>query len=520
MEMMNLKNRVFFIFLLLIAYSNLFAKRIIQFENINQKVLVKKGEEFNIIYGINVNPENTKVVLEQSSDNNHYFLMLVPYSKTERDYEKLYRSNLKGDSLIKFYRNEYGIVKDSLIKVTQKVSVKQPKGQVDSIFITRINKSTFENKDLVLRLEEMNNEQLINNYNTNIYTIDKIKEQIVKNRKQISKNQNLIERYKNQLNSLDNSKLNEEEKNRLISILDSLDNQNTKLIQQNDLLNIDRNILEKDKSIYEVQIKTQIKIRNYLIGLSLLALLFLVYYFINYRKKKKINKLLNQQAVIIESERKKSEDLLLNVLPIKIAERLKAGETPISDYFEEVSVVFVDISRFTFHSKDAVPERIVMVLNQIYTIMDRLAEKYHLEKIKTIGDCYMAVAGLPEQDANHPISAANFAIETMRELEGFDTGDGTILSFKIGIDCGPVVAGVIGEKKFIYDLWGDTVNTASRMQEHGIPGKIQITHKFQAQLAKMTENNSHQSDNAYKFEDRDEIQIKGKGKMKTWLLDY
>ena len=160
-------------------------------------------------------------------------------------------------------------------------------------------------------------------------------------------------------------------------------------------------------------------------------------------------------------ERGKSEKLLLNILPKKIAKRLKKKEKYIADKFSEASVVFIDQVDFTQFSRGADPERIVEVLNKIYTIFDKIAAKHGLEKIKTIGDCYMAASGIPETRADRAEAALNFSIEAMKALKDYDTGDGTLLNFRCGLDCGPVVAGVIGEKKFIYDLWGDTVNTAS-----------------------------------------------------------
>ncbi|MFH1052446.1 MAG: adenylate/guanylate cyclase domain-containing protein [bacterium] len=235
-------------------------------------------------------------------------------------------------------------------------------------------------------------------------------------------------------------------------------------------------------------------------------------------------------AFVIWWERRKSEKLLLNVLPKSIASRLKTKKKSIADNFESASIVFIDIAHFTFLSKDAKPERVVEVLNNIYTIFDHIAEKYGLEKIKTIGDCYMAAAGVPLKRDDHAEIAANFALEAMKKMEGYDTGDGTILHFRCGIDCGPIVAGVIGEKKFIYDLWGDTVNTASRMEQYGEAGKIHVTKRFKNKL-EIKANSRRQTadrnlvisqqstvDRNFKFEERGEIEIKGKGMMKTYFL--
>jgi class 3 adenylate cyclase len=227
----------------------------------------------------------------------------------------------------------------------------------------------------------------------------------------------------------------------------------------------------------------------------------------------------------ISMEREESEKLLLNILPSLIATRLKEGETTIADYFDSASVIFIDQVEFTKQSKDSTPEHVVEVLNKIYTEFDKIAQKYGLEKIKTIGDCYMAASGIPVPRADHAESVAQFAIEAMLKMKDYDTGDGTKVNFRCGIDCGPVVAGVIGEKKFIYDLWGDTVNTASRMEEYGESGRIQVTERFKDHLTmnlfKGVENiypDSTLESPLVKFEERGELKIKGKGIMKTYFL--
>jgi len=214
---------------------------------------------------------------------------------------------------------------------------------------------------------------------------------------------------------------------------------------------------------------------------------------------------------VIIIQRRKSEKLLLNVLPAKIAKRLKAKEHPIADHFDGASIIFIDIVGFTSLSSDADPKRIVSVLNDIFTIFDKLADKYGLEKIKTIGDAYMAVAGIPEIQADHTKRTAQMALDIKQEMKDFKTSDGTEIKFRIGIDCGAVVAGVIGEKKFIYDLWSDAVNTASRMESTGESGQIQITDNFKSELEKFEGN--------WNFNLRGEFEIKGKGLMKTYYLD-
>ncbi len=209
----------------------------------------------------------------------------------------------------------------------------------------------------------------------------------------------------------------------------------------------------------------------------------------------------------LEAAQLKSETLLLNVLPPMIAERLKANEQNIADHFAEATVLFGDIVNFTALSSTLPPGELVAWLNQVFSAFDFLAEKYGLEKIKTIGDAYMVVGGLPNPRADHALAVAQMAVEMQRELSKYRAPNGEALKMRIGIHTGQVVAGVIGTKKFIYDLWGDTVNTASRMESHGVGGAIQVT------AATYTHLRNH-----YDFVERGLIDIKGKGPMNTYLL--
>lgn len=209
----------------------------------------------------------------------------------------------------------------------------------------------------------------------------------------------------------------------------------------------------------------------------------------------------------LEAEQERSERLLLNVLPAPIAERLKADPAPIADRFSEASVLFVDIVDFTGLSGGMTPEDLVTLLNELFTDFDRVAERHGLEKIKTMGDAYMAVCGVPLPRPDHLERIADAALE-MRETVGARAGSGRRpLGVRIGIDTGPVVAGVIGEKKFIYDLWGDPVTLASRMQSHGLASEIQLTARAGERLA-----------GRYALTPRGEIEVKGRGRMETYLL--
>jgi adenylate cyclase len=210
---------------------------------------------------------------------------------------------------------------------------------------------------------------------------------------------------------------------------------------------------------------------------------------------------------ILRAEQEKSERLLLNILPETIADRLKGGHINIADGFAEVTILFADIVGFTEISSRTSPEALVQLLNSIFSEFDRLSELYGLEKIKTIGDNYMVAGGLPVPCLNHAQSIAEMALDMQQIISKFSDESGAPLNIRIGINSGPVVAGVIGTKKFIYDLWGDAVNTASRMESQGIPGKIQVSDSTYKLLQ-----------DGYLFEKRGTIDVKGKGEMTVYLL--
>ena len=208
----------------------------------------------------------------------------------------------------------------------------------------------------------------------------------------------------------------------------------------------------------------------------------------------------------IQDEKARSEKLLLNILPKSIADRLKLGETTIADSFNDVTVLFGDLAGFTRLSTQVPPDEIVSLLNRIFTAFDDLAEKYGLEKIKTIGDCYMAAAGLPVKREDHAVATANMALDMLQIITDSNYGN-LQMTLRIGINSGPVVAGIIGNKKFIYDLWGDAVNTANRMESHGLPNQIQVSEATYELLK-----------GKFLLEPRGEIDVSGKGIMKTFWL--
>lgn len=265
------------------------------------------------------------------------------------------------------------------------------------------------------------------------------------------------------------------------------------------------------------------------------------------RKNIEVEQLYNQ----VMAEKEMTERLLLNVLPSSIAERLRdhrlrnrrlkdqrlkerrlkgrsggmvtrlnerrikdrrcdiAQYFPpvIADHFEDVTVLFADIEGFTRFSADVPPEKLVFLLNEIFTGFDNVAESRGLEKIKTIGDAYMAVAGVPELADDHAVRAAHMALDMMESLAAFNECNGYDLQMRVGINSGGVVAGVIGKRKFIYDLWGDTVNVASRMESHGIAGRIQVTDATRQRLGE-----------TFLCEERGVVDVKGKGELHTWFL--
>jgi guanylate cyclase len=215
----------------------------------------------------------------------------------------------------------------------------------------------------------------------------------------------------------------------------------------------------------------------------------------------------NAALAALRLEQERSEALLVNVLPRSIAERLKVATRRIADDFELASIVFADVADFTPLSARLPPAEVVGILDGLFSSFDALVERRGLEKIKTIGDAYMAAAGVPDPRPDHARAAALLALD-MRDAAAAATVDGRVgVALRIGIDSGPVVAGVIGTKRFLYDLWGDAVNTASRMESHGSPGRIQIT-RATYELLK----------DEFVCEPRGTIQVKGKGEMETWYL--
>jgi adenylate cyclase len=203
----------------------------------------------------------------------------------------------------------------------------------------------------------------------------------------------------------------------------------------------------------------------------------------------------------------RADNLLLNILPRSIADRLKAETRTIADQFTSASILFADVVDFTPLSERLPPAEVVGVLDHLFSHFDELAERYELEKIKTIGDCYMAAAGVPTPRPDHARALALMALDMQTAMRSVDEVGHLGLELRIGINSGPVVAGVIGRKRFLYDLWGDAVNTASRMESHGTSGQIQITRATKELL-----------DDEFVCEARGTIPVKGKGEIEAWYL--
>jgi guanylate cyclase len=209
----------------------------------------------------------------------------------------------------------------------------------------------------------------------------------------------------------------------------------------------------------------------------------------------------------LQEEQARAESLLLNILPQSIADKLKAGTQPIADQFSSASILFADVVDFTPLAERLLPTEVVGVLNHLFSHFDVLAERHGLEKIKTIGDCYMVAAGVPSPRPDHARALALMALDMQIAMRAVDEVGRLGLGLRVGINSGPVVAGVIGRKRFLYDLWGDAVNTASRMESHGTSGRIQITRATKELL-----------EDEFECEPRGTIPVKGKGDMEVWYL--
>jgi class 3 adenylate cyclase len=210
----------------------------------------------------------------------------------------------------------------------------------------------------------------------------------------------------------------------------------------------------------------------------------------------------------LEQEKARSETLLLNILPQSIVTRMRNGEMTIADQIAEATILFCDVVGFTTLSQQLTADRTIDFLSRIFSAFGRLAAEAGVEKIKTIGDAYMAAAGVPEAQPDHVERIVALAPRMLDAVADVAAATELELEARIGIHTGPIMAGVIGTHKFVYDVWGDTVNTASRMESHSLPGRIQISAATRAMVGER-----------FKFERRGAIEVKGKGLMETFFLD-
>jgi guanylate cyclase len=210
---------------------------------------------------------------------------------------------------------------------------------------------------------------------------------------------------------------------------------------------------------------------------------------------------------LLAREQDRSERLLLNVLPREIASRLKAGESPIADAYDAATIIFADIVGFTPLTRELEPKEMVRLLNEIFTDFDRAAQRHGVEKIRTVGDNWMGVAGVPKPEPAHAVAIARMALDMCAALDRRRALGERRIDFRIGIESGPCVGGVIGVQKFVFDIWGDPVNTASRMESHGLAGRVHVGEAAYELLK-----------DAFDLEPRGVIEVKGRGPMRTWFL--
>lgn len=264
-----------------------------------------------------------------------------------------------------------------------------------------------------------------------------------------------------------------------------------------------------ETKIFSIEIKLPPGLIRVLFFLNISAVTFMTFYVLRYfvNENELVKEQLKKEQDLLAIEREKSEKLLLNILPSSIAKRLKDGENVIANEYPEAAVLFADIVGFTDTTQHISAAMLIENLNKIFTHFDTLVEEYGLEKIKTIGDSYMVVSGLAEEKEDHIQKITDLALTMAADISQFSLDGKTKCSVRIGLHAGPVIAGVIGSKKFSYDVWGDTVNTASRMESFGEPGKIQVTEKFYEYIK-----------DDYECEYRGQTEIKSKGLMNLYFL--
>jgi class 3 adenylate cyclase len=276
-------------------------------------------------------------------------------------------------------------------------------------------------------------------------------------------------------------------------------------------LEIDKQQLEIDNKNQQLSIQRHENRRNIMLFIVTFSLLFVIFISWAFYRNKKINKLLRIKNDQIAAEKEKSEELLLNILPESIAEELKESGKTISKRYEDASIMFTDFKGFTTFSEQYSPEDLVIELDNYFTAFDEIMQKYNIEKIKTIGDAYLCVCGVPDKNKNHAITITKAAFELRdyveQKAQALKAKGKPYLEMRIGIHSGPLVAGVVGSKKFAFDVWGDAVNIAARMEQSGEVNAINISEDVY-QLIK----------DDFELEYRGEIEAKNKGKLKMYFV--
>ncbi len=311
---------------------------------------------------------------------------------------------------------------------------------------------------------------LIDEANTTQMNLDEETENLLKAQRQLENTSQILDEKNSELDRyhLESRLLIARQKNRV----DSLE-----YLMQVDSLILAQNDIQLNEQAATLQLQ---KTKNYIYILGIVFLLVAaIGVFLRYKETKKLNQMLAFKNEVIEEERDKSDKLLLNILPNAIAEELKKNGSANARKYESATVLFSDFVNFTAISKAMSPEDLVDLLDNYFTLFDEIIEKHQLEKIKTIGDAYMCVGGLPEENSGHPVDVINAALEIQEtlELKKVEHQKNGIPFFeaRIGIHTGPLVAGVVGSKKFAFDVWGDTVNVASRIESSSEPGKVNVS---------------------------------------------
>lgn len=473
--------------------NSLISKKTIVWNNVGQKEVITKDLDFDMIYG-KANPENTRIQLKSSAKEGEFVLELVKYEPPSRSTATSdVSSSVSDEELMKL---ELQIEELKKANQTSLDIIEQ-----DKKFNERLNETSNKKKTDINEVENFEDVKVA--LEEKIRVIDT---QITDKEKEIQNNNDIIKETKLKILELGDSEQDKRQKAEYNALIEKIESQNRYLEKEIKLLAVDKQLLTADLDLIKAELERQKQLTYFLMLIAGIVLLFAIILYFRFRLERRLKN-------IIDAEKKESERLLLNILPVKIANRLKQNENPIADYFDTASIVFIDLAGFTNYSSSRKPGEIVEMLDVIFKELDSLADKYNLEKIKTIGDAYMAASGIPDKNDKHALNAAMFAIEAKNYINKVASEDGNALKARIGIGSGAVVAGVIGTRKFAYDLWGDAVNTASRMESSGVVGKIQINEKFRDELL------SQMNGSKINIEERGEIEIKGKGKLKTFFIN-